>query len=72
MPEEKWRPGSVVYFRVADIEARHRELVGRGVVFEGAPHLVHRHDSGIEEWMAFFTDSEGNTLALMAQVPPTG
>ena len=66
--EDKWRTGSILYFRVADIEARHAELVEQGVTFEGPPHLVHRHDSGVEEWMAFFPDSEGNTLALMAEV----
>ena len=71
VPEEQWRPSSAIYFRVSDIEAHHRELVQRGVVFTGAPHLIHRHDSGMEEWMAFFTDTEGNTLALMAQVQPT-
>ena len=69
VPDEQWHPGSIVYFRVADIEARYRQLVDCGVLFDGAPHLIHRHDSGVEEWMAFFTDSEGNSLALMAQVP---
>ena len=66
--QEKWRPGSILYFRVADIDARHAELVERGVAFEAPPHLVHRHDSGVEEWMAFFPDSEGNRLALMSEV----
>lgn len=36
--------------------------------FQGAPHLIHRHEDGTEEWMAFFTDPAGNTLALMSQV----
>ena len=66
--DEKWRASSILYFRVADIDARHAELVEQGVAFEGPPQLVHRHDSGVEEWMAFFSDSEGNTLALMAEV----
>ena len=61
---------SVLYFRVDDIRAAHASLVGRGVVFAGAPHLIHRHESGVEEWMAFFTDPDGHTLALMAQTPP--
>ena len=67
-PEELWRPGSIVYFQVADAERAYRELLERGVAFDGAPHLVHRHASGVEEWMAFFKDTEGNQLALMAQV----
>jgi hypothetical protein len=40
------------------------------VAFDGAPHLIYRHDDGTEEWMVFFSDSEGNTLALMSRVPP--
>ncbi len=66
--EEKWRPGSILYFRVADIDARYAELLEQGIAFESPPHLIHRHDSGVEEWMAFFSDGEGNTLALMAEV----
>jgi hypothetical protein len=30
--------------------------------------MIHRHDDGVEEWMAFFQDNEGRTLAVMAQV----
>jgi catechol 2,3-dioxygenase-like lactoylglutathione lyase family enzyme len=65
-----WRPSSVIYFRVQDIRATHERLAAAGVAFAGAPHLMHRHDSGVEEWMAFFADPDGNTLALLAQVPP--
>ncbi len=60
---------SVLYFRVNNIEASFRLLQSRGVSFRSAPHLVHRHQSGVEEWMAFFADPDGNTLALMSQVP---
>ncbi len=67
-----WRPSSVLYFRVEDIAAAHARLAAAGVPFVGAPHLVHRHESGVEEWMAFFADPDGNTLALMAQVAPAG
>jgi catechol 2,3-dioxygenase-like lactoylglutathione lyase family enzyme len=59
---------SVLYFRVDDIQAAHAELAARGVTFTAAPHLIHKHESGVEEWMAFFTDPEGHLLALMAQV----
>jgi catechol 2,3-dioxygenase-like lactoylglutathione lyase family enzyme len=68
--ESDWIPGSVVYLVVADITSAYRGLSDAGVRFAEAPHLIHRHDSGTEEWMAFFDDSEGNTLALMSQVPP--
>jgi methylmalonyl-CoA/ethylmalonyl-CoA epimerase len=58
---------SVLYFRVADIGASHEALSARGVEFTQSPHLIHRHEDGIEEWMAFFRDLEGRPLALMAQ-----
>jgi len=61
---------SILYFRVPDIRAAHAELVGRGIDFPHPPHLIHRHDDGTEEWMAFFADNEGRLLAIMSQVPP--
>ena len=48
----------------------HAELAARGVEFKGAPHMIHRHADGTEEWMAFFKDLEGRPLALMSQVKP--
>jgi catechol 2,3-dioxygenase-like lactoylglutathione lyase family enzyme len=57
-------PGSVLYFRTADLTAAHAALAGRGVAFRGAPHVVHRAGERAL-WMAFFDDSEGNVLALM-------
>jgi DNA-binding CsgD family transcriptional regulator/catechol 2,3-dioxygenase-like lactoylglutathione lyase family enzyme len=70
-PEDRWRPGSVLYFAVDDIHAARDELMGRGVAFTDAPHLIFTHEDGTEEWMSFFEDGEGNTLALMAKVQPT-
>lgn len=67
--EADWRPGSIVYFRCDDIGEMHRRLGERGVHFTGAPHLIYTDDAtGSEEWMAFFEDGEGNTLALMSRV----
>jgi methylmalonyl-CoA/ethylmalonyl-CoA epimerase len=60
-------PGSVLYFRMPDIETAYRRLTEDGVAFSGPPHAVHR-EPGRELRMAFFTDTEGNTLALMAWV----
>lgn len=60
-------PVSILYFGVDDIEATHERLVACGVTFMRTPHLVHRHDNGLEEWMAFLADPEGRPLALMAQ-----
>ena len=62
---------SVLYFQVADIHAAAQALEAKGVAFLGAPHLIHRHADGTEEWMAFFTDPEGRTLALMARTGAT-
>jgi DNA-binding CsgD family transcriptional regulator/catechol 2,3-dioxygenase-like lactoylglutathione lyase family enzyme len=68
-PKEVGEPGdSVLYFRTDNIEGSFRDLQARGVVFRGAPHLIHRHESGLEEWMAFFDDMDGKVLALMSQV----
>ncbi|TCM48009.1 VOC family protein [Kribbella sp. VKM Ac-2568] len=61
---------SVLYFRVDDIQTAYDDLRARGVEFENAPHLIHKHESGVEEWMAFFPDPDGHLLAIMAQVPP--
>jgi DNA-binding CsgD family transcriptional regulator/predicted enzyme related to lactoylglutathione lyase len=62
---------SILYFSTPDIEASYQQLVARGVVFRGAPHMIHRHDSGVEEWMAFFEDPDRQVLALMSQVKPS-
>jgi catechol 2,3-dioxygenase-like lactoylglutathione lyase family enzyme len=69
--KEVGEPGdSTLYFRVDDIQGVYRRLSERGVTFLGAPHLIHRHESGIEEWMAFFEDLDRKVLALMSQVKP--
>ncbi len=71
--DEEWRPSSILYFLVDDIRTAHDELTGRGVGFQGAPHLIFTDDAtGVEDWMAFFEDSEGNTLALMSRVQAHG
>lgn len=61
---------SVLYLRVSDIAATHDTLKSRGVNFTHAPHLIHRHADGTEEWMAFFEDPDGRPLGLMSQAKP--
>ena len=61
---------SVLYFQVDDIGAAHQALQERGVTFMGAPHRIHTHPDGTEEWMAFFHDPDQNTIGLMSQVRP--
>ena len=59
---------SILYLRVPDIHASKAELETRGVKFINAPHLIHRHQDGTEEWMSAFEDNEGRPLQLMMQV----
>ena len=61
---------SVIYFRVADIDAAVTVLKQKDVSLEQEPELVFKDskgqfgEAGEEEWMAFFRDPDGNLLAL--------
>jgi DNA-binding CsgD family transcriptional regulator/catechol 2,3-dioxygenase-like lactoylglutathione lyase family enzyme len=68
--ESQGHGNSVLYFSVADIHGTTAALKAKGVEFTGEPHLIHRHADGTEEWMAFFKDPDGNTLAFMSAVKP--
>ena len=59
---------SVIYFRCADIALAVRELEQRGVSFSHRPHLIAKMDDH-DLWMAFFTDPDAHTLALMHEAP---
>lgn len=61
-------PGSILYYQVADIKAAYAELQQRGVRFEDAPHVVAPLGPN-DLWMTFCHDSEGNLLALTAELP---
>lgn len=66
-PEPEFdHPGSILYFAVEDIGAMHETLGARGVAFRTAPHKIATL-ADREVWLADFEDSEGNTLALMAE-----
>lgn len=60
---------SIIYYKVDDIKEAHATLASRGVTFTQAPHLIATMDDH-DLWMAFFTDTEGNTMALMCEVRP--
>ena len=65
--EEFDHPSSVIYFGVEDIHDATRTLTVRGVEFREQPTFV--ADMGTYElWMSFFSDSEGNMLALRSEV----
>ena len=68
-PESKEfdHPSSVLYFRVADINAAHETLRSRNVEFIDEPHIVARMPD-YDLWMAFFRDPDANIFALMAEV----
>ena len=61
-------PGSIIYYKVDDIQESYATLRARGAPFIDEPHHIaqlEHHDL----WMAFLRDPEGNTLALMSEVP---
>ncbi len=64
----KYGSGSVIYYTVPNVLEASETLKARGVRFVGDPHVVHRTDT-YDLWMSFFTDPDGNTLALMAEIP---
>lgn len=59
-------PGSILYFAVDNIRQHHQALAAKGVSFKQEPHLVARL-ADREVWLAFFNDTEGNTLALLSE-----
>lgn len=67
---EKGATPATLYIWVDDIEAAFRELEEKGIEFKGSPHLIFRDEAGTfgakneGEWMAFFEDPAGNTLAI--------
>jgi len=66
-PESAAGSGTILYFRVAEIEAVCTVLKAHGVEFVQEPHLVAKmpdHDL----WMAFVKDPSGNVLGLMSEV----
>jgi methylmalonyl-CoA/ethylmalonyl-CoA epimerase len=62
-------PGSILYYKVADIQQAYAQLRAHQVDLIDEPHLIAKlpdHDL----WLVFFRDTEGNTLALMSEVRP--
>ena len=69
-PEGALAPGSgtVLYLKVDDIEAAHRDLQQRGATFMDSPHLIAAmpdHDL----WMCFFRDPDQHLWGLMCEKP---
>jgi methylmalonyl-CoA/ethylmalonyl-CoA epimerase len=65
---EPVKPQGCIYFRCADIALAVSELEKRGASFTHKPQLIAKMDDH-DLWMAFFTDPDGHTLALMQEAP---
>lgn len=71
---ERGAQPATLYLEVPDVRDRIEELRSRGVVVESEPHVIFRHaddtlgPAGTDEWMAFVTDSEGNTVGLVSHL----
>jgi len=59
--------GSILYYRVDDLQAAASSLNKRGVTCAQEASLIAEMEDH-DLWMAFFQDSEGNHLALMSEV----
>ena len=66
--EESPRGGTILYFKVEDIQAVYTTLQARKVEFLQAPHRIAEmvdHDL----WMTFLKDPDGNVLGFMCEIP---
>lgn len=61
---------SLIYLKVEDIKSTLARLKNRGAEVVSAPHRIHVHEDGTEEWMAFINDNEGRPIGLIATVTP--
>jgi methylmalonyl-CoA/ethylmalonyl-CoA epimerase len=59
---------SILYFRVADLNAAHQRLADAGVPIVAPPRLIAPMPT-YDLWMSAFRDSEGNVHQLMSEVP---
>jgi len=65
-------PSALLYLAVPDVGATVERLRAGGVTIQAEPHVIFSHDddalgpAGTDEWMAFITDSEGNTVGLVS------
>jgi predicted enzyme related to lactoylglutathione lyase len=65
---ERDKGASIIYYEVDDARLEHEVLVSRGVAGVRAPHHIATL-GGREIWMAFYSDSEGNTFATTSEHP---
>ncbi len=58
--------GTLIYFKVADAEKAHAELIGKGVHFKQPPQVIGRTPTG-EVMLVWCPDPDGNLLGLMSE-----
>jgi methylmalonyl-CoA/ethylmalonyl-CoA epimerase len=71
---ERGAPSATLYLGVDDVRMAVERVRGMADVVS-EPHVIFHHDddrlgpSGMDEWQAFFRDSEGNLVGLVSWVP---
>jgi methylmalonyl-CoA/ethylmalonyl-CoA epimerase len=72
---DRGAPSALMYVAVPDVRTTIEEMRARGVEVVTEPHVIFTHEddalgpAGTDEWMAFLTDSEGNTVGLVSHIP---
>ena len=61
------RLSSLIYYKVADLNATYETLVSRGVSLDSKPHLIAKMPDH-ELWMAFFRDPDDNIFSILSEV----
>ena len=61
---EEFRSNPLIYFATDDIDAMLERVRSAGAPVQSEPHVIYQHD-GMDLWLAFFTDPEGNAVGLM-------
>jgi predicted enzyme related to lactoylglutathione lyase len=64
----EFHSNALLYFTVDDIDAEYTRLAAAGVSMGDPPHLINKTADN-ELWMTFFTDPDGQHLALMQNRP---
>jgi methylmalonyl-CoA/ethylmalonyl-CoA epimerase len=59
--------GSVIYYKVNELQTTFENLSAKGLIFEAKPRLIAKMPDH-ELWMAFFRDPDNNLLALMSEI----
>ncbi|CAI9409024.1 VOC family protein [Aestuariimicrobium sp. T2.26MG-19.2B] len=72
---DRGAPSGLVYLRVESVRREVERLRTEGVVIETEPHVIFTDtdgtfgEAGVDEWMAFVRDSEGNLVGLASREP---